>query len=449
MNIDIEALLAPIPGDSPSGETLRYTQVYDDIKEARRADEVLDMGEWRREIKSSDWDEVIRLSLEALGGRSKDLQIAVWLTEALTMKSGFDGLEKGLSILNGLLERFWDTLYPEMAGEDLEYRIAPLESFNDRLGLAVKQIPLTETGVTPGYSLLKWLESREVGFEADTMNKHGDIDEKKKERRDELLAEGKIPAEEFDSSVARSSGSFYKKLAADISLCRQAFGTLDGNADEKFGKDAPRLSDLGESLEECAKLVARIRGDQEESADDEPDPVAAPSGKKKAPGAVPGSAPGKADEKPATEKQVALPDASPGLPQSSGNVALQEGALWEEALRIMANGGFKSALDRLLTVSNSQPSERGRSRYSLLVAKLCLKAGRSDLARPIMEQLNTRIAELQLDKWESPLWIAEVLDALYQCLVSGEPSDDDISRAGELFRRICTLNVTQALAYRK
>jgi hypothetical protein len=32
--VDIDEILAPIPGENPSGEDLRYTQLYDDIKEA-------------------------------------------------------------------------------------------------------------------------------------------------------------------------------------------------------------------------------------------------------------------------------------------------------------------------------------------------------------------------------------------------------------------------------
>src|ERR1035438_8381521 len=33
-------LLNPIPGENPSGEDLRYAPIYDQVKEARRAEEV-------------------------------------------------------------------------------------------------------------------------------------------------------------------------------------------------------------------------------------------------------------------------------------------------------------------------------------------------------------------------------------------------------------------------
>ena len=37
--LDIEALLAPIPGENPAGKDVRYDGTHDAIKEARRADD--------------------------------------------------------------------------------------------------------------------------------------------------------------------------------------------------------------------------------------------------------------------------------------------------------------------------------------------------------------------------------------------------------------------------
>ena len=449
--VDIDSMLAPIPGEKPSGEDLRYTQVYDDIKEARRAEDPLDLGDWQREIKSSDWEKVFTLTLDALQKKSKDLQIAAWLAESLVMTEGFSGLEKGLRVITGLLEKFWDTLYPEVEEGDLEYRIASFEFLNDKVSYTVKQVPLTEPGTTAGYSLLKWQESREVGSEAETKNKYGDLDEQKKRRRDELLAEGRIPAEEFDVAVARTSPAFFRALADDLALCRDAFKALDAIVDEKFGNDAPRMSDLGEVIDECERLVRRFSPAESSAViDKETLQHPAPS--------VPSSAvdAATAAEKPlsvATKPTVSDSADSPPLnipsPKPIAETPSQEEAIWEEALRRTAEGRFREALDWLLSISNSQPSERGRNRYRFMVAKLCLRAERPDLALPIVEQLHATIAELQLERWESPLWIAEVLEALYQCLMSGEPADENISRGNELFKRICTMDVTKAIVYRK
>jgi len=48
-------LLNPIPGENPSGESLRYAPVFDKIKEARRADDDAPQGEWQFERKTADY----------------------------------------------------------------------------------------------------------------------------------------------------------------------------------------------------------------------------------------------------------------------------------------------------------------------------------------------------------------------------------------------------------
>ena len=96
---DLDLLLAPFPGENPAGEELRYRPVYDEIKEARRADDALDRGDWQHQLKVSDWDRVIQLSVQALSEKSKDLQIAAWLAEALVKTRGFAGLIEGLKLI--------------------------------------------------------------------------------------------------------------------------------------------------------------------------------------------------------------------------------------------------------------------------------------------------------------------------------------------------------------
>ncbi len=125
-----------------------------------------------------------------------------------------------------------------------------------------------------------------------------------------------------------------------------------------------------------------------------------------------------------------------------------EVARWNAALQTMETDGMKKALGQLLAAAHSAPSVRARNRYRLLMAKLCLEAGRVDLARPIVEELAALIEELKLERWESPRWIADVLEALYQCLTWGEPSDEDLGKAMDLFRKLCTTDVTKAMMYK-
>ena len=53
--IDLDAMLQPVSDESPSGENLRYSGLYDEITEARRADDDLDQGDWQTELKVADY----------------------------------------------------------------------------------------------------------------------------------------------------------------------------------------------------------------------------------------------------------------------------------------------------------------------------------------------------------------------------------------------------------
>ena len=438
--IDVDAILAPIPGENPAGEDLRYSQIYDEIKEARKFDEPLDLGDWKREIKSADWDKVINLSVDALSTKSKDLQIAGWLTEALILTEGFDGLVTGLKIITGLLQDYWEGLYPPIEEGDLDFRAAPLEFMNEKLWSTVKQVALTDENKSPGYSWLKWQESRGVGYESDTRNKYGDVDENRKNKRDEDRAEGKLTGEDFDGAVAASSADFYKSVADLLLSCLDEFKILDATVDERFGQQAPRLAELGKAIEECNQLVSRIYKEKR------------PASAAEAATRIKGEKQPPSVEQNVVEQRrhpVLLSEEVPSLVRlSSPPEEVSEEVFWEEALRVLETDGIKEALDKLLGVCFSAPSVREKNRYRLLVGKLCLKADRPDLARPIAEELHTLIEELHLDRWESPVWIAEVLGVLYQCLTSGEPSDDDLARAKALFQRLCTTDVTKAIMYR-
>ncbi len=438
--IDVDAILAPVPGENPTGEDLRYNQAYEEIKEARKFDEPLDLGDWKRDIKAADWDKVITLSVDALSTKSKDLQIGVWLTEALILTEGFDGLAIGLKIITGLLQDYWEGLYPPIEEGDLDFRAAPLEFMNEKLWSSVKQVPLTDESKTPGYSWLKWQESREVGYESDTRNKYGDVDENRKKKRDEDIAEGKLTGEEFDGALAASSADFYKSLADLLLSCLDEFKILDASVDEKFGQQAPRLAELGKAIEECNQLVSRIYKEKK--------PVSAPAPATRVKTvAQPASVEQKVTEE--RRRPVLLTEEVPSLLRPSSPAdELSEGVIWEEALQALETAGIREALDKLLGASFSAPSVREKNRHRLLMAKLCLKAERPDLARPIAEELHALMEELHLDRWESPVWIAEVLGVLYQCLTSGEPSDDDLGKAKALFQRLCTTDVTKAITYR-
>jgi len=434
VEIDLVGILAPIADDNPAGEDLRYI-LYDEITEARRADDALDRGDWQRDIKSADWETVVALCSDALLNRTKDLQIAAWLTEALTITQGFEGLLTGLKVIRGFLENFWESVYPEIEDDDLDFRVGRLEFLNNSLWSRIKQIPLTDSSAKAGYSWLQWEESRRIGYEGDTA---------KAETRAELVAEGKVTAEDFDAAVTQSKKAFYESLAADVTKCNEEFATLEELADEKFGNEAPRLAELRKSLEDCNQLVSKILKEKRALEPDEPEST----GEEVIAAAAEVSACPESEPAPA-DIESARPIDSGSLPSGTiSDSAAHEKGLWQKANELLNTSGIKTGLQQLLVASSTAPSIRQRNRYRLLMARLCLKADRPDLAKPILEELHALIEELNLERWESPNWIADVLEALYKCLTAGDANEDP-GRADELFRKMCTLDVTKAMLYKQ
>jgi type VI secretion system protein ImpA len=245
-----EDILHPIPGDNPSGENLRYAPVYDKIKEARRQDDDAPQGEWQTARKVADYRTVIKLAGEAIATKSKDLQLAAWLTEALLNVEGFGGLNSGIALIRGLIENFWETLYPELEDGEAEFRAAPVEWVGGTyLTIAVKKVPLTKAG----HSLLKYQEARSVGREEEAS-----LDSDKHAEYQAAIAEGKLSLDEWDKSVAATSRDFYLKLVQDIENCLQSLEDFQPVCEEKFGEFSPSFGKLRESIEEVNRLAVQL-----------------------------------------------------------------------------------------------------------------------------------------------------------------------------------------------
>jgi type VI secretion system protein ImpA len=241
-----EDLLNPIAGDNPGGENLRYAPVYDKIKEARREEDDAPQGEWKRDRKVADYALVIKLAGEAIAVKSKDLQLAAWLTEAALKKEGFGGLRQGLDLLRGIVENFWDTCYPEIEDGDLELRVAPLEWVGTRLDEPLKRAPLTRAG----HGFFKFKESRTVPSEEDA-----NANEVKREQRDAAIADGKLTIEEFEQAFKDTSTAQYQTWLADLDGCLESLESLGAVCQEKFADYSPSVTTLRTALEEVRHTV--------------------------------------------------------------------------------------------------------------------------------------------------------------------------------------------------
>ncbi len=256
-------LLNPISADKPSGENLRLSPVYDKIKEARRQDDDLAQGEWVRERKVADWPLVIKLISETLATKTKDLQLVAWLSEAMLRREGIGGFREVLELSKALLEKFWETLYPELEEGDAELRALPLQWMGDRLELAVKQLPLTKKGL----NWYQYKESRAIGDEKSVAGNN----EKKKER-DAAIKAGKTPLEVFDKDFDETPKKYYVDLLAAYDATLESLTSLSELGDSKFGGNTPTYGTLRNALEEVRQTIYILLQKKREKEPDAPPP---------------------------------------------------------------------------------------------------------------------------------------------------------------------------------
>lgn len=261
MPLEMSELLDPIPGENPGGESLRYEPIYDQIRQARVEEDDLPSGEWERERKTADYDLVIRLSREVLARRSKDLQVAAWLTEALLKRERFAGLASGLDVIRALIENFWEHLHPELEEEDdAELRAAPLVWVGEYLDRAVRVVPV----VADGFDMAAYRDSRAVGYEEDA-----DTYEKR-DQRNSAIAAGRMTAEEFDAAFGATPKAWYREQLGQIDRALEAVASLEKVCDEKFGRDAPRFRPLADAVQDVRQVMSQLLTQKLER---DPDPV--------------------------------------------------------------------------------------------------------------------------------------------------------------------------------
>ncbi|HME37277.1 MAG TPA: type VI secretion system protein TssA [Candidatus Sulfotelmatobacter sp.] len=254
-------LLIPIEGPNPSGANLRYDPVYDKIKEARREEDQPPPGMTERDRKVPDNLLVIKLATDLFTKKTKDLQVAAWLTEAWLKQKGFGGLKDGLALCLGLVDKFWDTLYPELEDGDAQSRGAPLGFVAMKLDIPIKLVPVVEKAT---YGLLDYQQSRDLGYEDQAKT-----DEAKKKRA-AAVKEGKLTPEVFDKVFEETPKKFYAQAEQDLDACLSTLAQLSKMCDEKFGEDGPSFAPLKASVEGARHV---IHGFLQKKREKEPDPV--------------------------------------------------------------------------------------------------------------------------------------------------------------------------------
>jgi type VI secretion system protein ImpA len=254
---DLEALLAPIPGDSPQGIDIRedfsaaspYNRLRDARSEARDAERGQDAGEADVRDPTPSWRSIRELALTTLAATTKDLEVAAWLTEALVRSHGLAGLAAGAQLMKGLAERYWDGLFPLPDDYGMETRVAPVTGLNGRDG--------NGSLIQPLYKLVLFNRTDGAPVAYYQYRQSEQLGTLEGERRQQRIDAGVVPLETLERDARAAGGGLFAGLLSDAQAARDAWQTMADLLDEKAGADGPSTTAVRDLLSGIIDVATR------------------------------------------------------------------------------------------------------------------------------------------------------------------------------------------------
>jgi len=308
-NLQLPDLLAPIPGDSPVGPDLKYSNEFSEIEWAHSQGQDAVPPTKPPGFPGADAEEhfghVVELGTEFLLEKSKDIRVAFFLTAALlrvgmgetsdpTGARCFSGFAFGLELLHGLLETFWDDLHASIPARAAILGGLGTEAFT----IPVRMVPITEWGHTH-FHFRDWARDA--------------VDDTKPPADPDALWAGN-----FEEGVGDTDREAYEVQEQALGRCLEALDALEVFCKEKFSEaeePPPRFGDLKQALQQVNGATAELLKKKAPPPPPEPEPPEPPPAPAPSEGAAEAtppaetSAPAQAGPPPAPE--AAQPAAEP------------------------------------------------------------------------------------------------------------------------------------------
>ncbi|HEY0747832.1 MAG TPA: type VI secretion system protein TssA [Steroidobacteraceae bacterium] len=233
--------VAPLEEGNPSGPNLEYDPDFMALDRAQQGRPEQVIGDSVKPAEDPDWQDV-RERAESLMGRTRDLRVAVAMTNSLLRTEGFEGFASGLAVIKGLLETQWDTVHPQLDADDDNdptLRINSLLSLaaSDGVLKALREVPVVSSKTLGRFSL-----------------------------RDVRIASGKQPAPsnlaeppkqvQIDAAFRDADLESLQANAAQVALALSDIGAVDRLLVDKVGAQAPELKPLMLDLTEIKHVLA-------------------------------------------------------------------------------------------------------------------------------------------------------------------------------------------------
>lgn len=255
--LDFSALLTPINKKHPTGQNLHLEtdqpNIYQQIKDARTTARATERQQIQGGEKSAKphWQMVYKLTIETLTKKSKDLELATWLTESLLREHGFQGLAAGFQLLHELIKTYWEQLYPLPDEDGLISRIAPLTGLNGEdvdgtLIAPIALIPLVENSNHGSFALWQYKQAVELLKIVDP------------EKRSQRVNSGWITLDTLENIIADTDPAILQAQRTAITDCLCHYQALNALLDSRCSNEAPPSSRIRKILTECLECLTSL-----------------------------------------------------------------------------------------------------------------------------------------------------------------------------------------------
>lgn len=140
-------------------------------------------------------------------------------------------------------------------------------------------------------------------------------------------------------------------------------------------------------------------------------------------------------------RHLQVPEAPPAV--IDVNAAPWEAALLDAA-PTLRNNGLKAAVHQLKQGMQAARDDRARFHWQLAQARLCMQAGKHELAHIQLEHLDTQLHRMGLERWEPELTL-HVTQLLHRCCDLLPQSSTVRERKEETHRRLCLFDLETVL----
>jgi type VI secretion system protein ImpA len=252
LDVDLESLLEPLPGDDPCGEPLVFDPAFTEIRLAREEDDPsLSMRHWERPLKFADWAWIENRCRDLLSKKGKDLQVAAWLLEAWVRRHHLEGLSQGLKLITALLRRYPVGLHPRVDDDgDFEARIAPFEWLAEYMPRMLKlHVPLVViSDSNPSQITMAVWEKITAQDLATKPNPH---------------QAPQVPAPELTRAMVvayahEKEGPRVLSLQSVNDDCLRTLDELKTVLDEMMGQEAPTIRKIRDVLAQMGRVLGQL-----------------------------------------------------------------------------------------------------------------------------------------------------------------------------------------------